>query len=347
MTALIHDLYSQAPPAQSRPEAANFPNQTYEMSEDRHLFQAPPQYPEPPKNMYYEVPKERPVNDRPPPIFPWELSQPKPTRVFAEDLTPTPSAPQTETTPSVTTDDDTTTETASPSTPTVKVSSPEPFTSFSRTNAWDDIPEIDRYISSLPQNRRANVQVLFNNISQPAQSSTSPINDPSITSPTAEKPLSQPQTDRRASVKITDFPTEIERPSLPVTPAPVRRPSFWGEERDSAGELPAAEGVPQNQNEWNPSAKLAELQRRQSEVLEKGPPSPPRPMPQRAMVGSTISEVPEGARIATLEEAKSLPTQPQPVPVFGTLNFGGGDASTPSSNAAMEQRSEEVAPTGS
>ena len=64
-------------------------------------------------------------------------------------------------------------------------------------------------------------------------------------------------------------------------------------------------------------------------------------------MGSTISEVPEGARIATLEEAKSLPTQPQPVPVFGTLNFGGGDASTPSSNAAMEQRSEEVAPTGS
>jgi hypothetical protein len=36
---------------------------------------------------------------------------------------------------------------------------------------------------------------------------------------------------------------------LPVTPAPVRRPSFWGDERDEEGELPAAEGVPA-QEEW-------------------------------------------------------------------------------------------------
>lgn len=316
------------------------------MSEDRHLFQAPARYPEPPSNLYYEVPKERPTNDRPPPIFPWELNQPKPTRVFVEDNTPTPSAPQTETTPSVTTDEDTATETASPSTPTVKVSSPEPFTSFSRTNAWDDIPEIDRYISSLPQNRRAKVQVLFDHSDQPAESSTTTNTtgtEPSITSPTLENPPSQLQSNRRASIKITDFPTEIERPSLPVTPAPVRRPSFWGEERDSAGELPAAEGVPQNQNEWDPTAKLAELQRRQSEVLEKGPTSPPRPMPQRQMVSSTIPEVPQGARMATPEEARALPTQPQPVPVFGTLNFAGGGA--PASDETLGAQQSAVAAT--
>jgi len=49
-------------------------------------------------------------------------------------------------------------------------------------------------------------------------------------------------------MKLTDFPTEFERPSLPVTPAP-RRPSFWGEERaDEEGELPTAEGVPKQQD---------------------------------------------------------------------------------------------------
>ena len=309
------------------------------MSEDRHLFQAPAKYPEPPKNMYYEVPKERTANDRPPPIFPWELNQSKASRVFAEDITATPSAIQTETAPSMTTDDDTATEISSPSTPIVKVSSPEPFNSFSRTNAWD-VPEIDRYISSLPQNRRAKVQVLFNNLSQSSDTSTTTTGDPSITTPTTEDPPPQFQSNRRASLKITDFPTEIERPSLPVTPAPVRRPSFWGEERDSAGELPAAEGVPQNQNEWDPASKLAELQKRQSEVLEKGPTSPPKPMPQRQMVGGTVPEVPEGARMATLEEAKALPTQPTPVPVFGTLNFAGGsggDTVSAGENTPLEQ----------
>lgn len=50
-------------------------------------------------------------------------------------------------------------------------------------------------------------------------------------------------------MRLTDFPTELERPSLPVTPAPIRRPSFWGEERDEQGELPAAEGVP-SQEDW-------------------------------------------------------------------------------------------------
>ena len=56
--------------------------------------------------------------------------------------------------------------------------------------------------------------------------------------------------------KLTDFPSEVERPSLPVTPAPIRRPSFWGDDAPESGEgdagashLPAAEGVPA-QTEW-------------------------------------------------------------------------------------------------
>lgn len=58
-----------------------------------------------------------------------------------------------------------------------------------------------------------------------------------------------PSPEKVPGMRLTDFPTELERPSLPVTPAPRRRPSFWGEERDEKGELPAAEGVPA-QEDW-------------------------------------------------------------------------------------------------
>jgi glycogenin glucosyltransferase len=54
---------------------------------------------------------------------------------------------------------------------------------------------------------------------------------------------------RRESLILTDFPSAFERPSLPVTPAPISRPSFWGGERDDTGDLPAAEGV-EDQSEW-------------------------------------------------------------------------------------------------
>lgn len=332
---------SNPPPSQSRPEAANFPNQTYEMSADRQLFHAPEKYPEPPKNMYYEVPKEQPASQRPKPIFPWETNQPKPTRVFADDPPPTPS----ETAPSIITDDDDTeTETVAPSTPTISVTSQEPLAGFSRSNAWDDMPEIDRYIANLPQNRCAKVQVLFDDAQGPTRSG-----DQSITSPTSEAPSQQH--DRRGSLKITDFPTEIERPSLPVTPAPVRRPSFWGEERDAAGELPAAEGVPE-QSQWNPTERLVELQRRQSQVLEKGPQSPSKAIPDRQMLGSaafvadeaipestrgapSIAEeptpgsvedntpVPASTRTASEGDAVALPTAPVPVPISAAPNLAG------------------------
>lgn len=136
--------------------------------------------------------------------------------------------------------------------------------------------------------RKAKIQVLHNTAT------------PQNRSPQPQKPNG-----RRQSLKLTDFPTAVERPSLPVTPAPIRRPSFWGEERDEQGNYPVAEGVPK-QEEWvrrfssypvpdfptaalspllhrtesgilvmrcqycgkqNPIAKLEELQRRQSEVL--------------------------------------------------------------------------------
>lgn len=56
---------------------------------------------------------------------------------------------------------------------------------------------------------------------------------------------------------MTDFPSEDDRPSLPVTPAPIRRPKFWGggapgiglEDEEDDERLPTAEGVP-GQSDW-------------------------------------------------------------------------------------------------
>jgi len=68
-------------------------------------------------------------------------------------------------------------------------------------------------------------------------------------------------------LKLTDFPSADDRPSLPVTPAPIRRPTFWGAERDGEGELPGAEGVPV-QSEWDPTTQLEQLRRNSLLELE-------------------------------------------------------------------------------
>ena len=275
------------------------------MSSDPHLFRAPEKYPEAPKDMYYQVPPNAPALERPKPIFPWEQHQPKPTRVFAEDIL----APPSEVTPSITTDNDTHDEdTITPTTPTIQVTA-EPFATYSRTNAWDEIPEIERYISNLPQNRRGKIQVLMDTTAAGESDSKPGETD------------SSPQR-RRPSMRLTDFPTEIERPSLPVTPAPVRRPSFWGQERDAAGELPGAEGVPE-QADWDPTAKLAELQRRQSEVLAQGPTSPARQIPDR--------KLPESAAQISISEESA----PPPTPVFGALNFAGSRSTRSGENEGV------------
>ncbi|KAI4123009.1 MAG: hypothetical protein LQ338_005496 [Usnochroma carphineum] len=301
------DPMHHPPPPNSKPEASNFPSQTYEMSTDRKLFQPPAEYPEPPKNMHYQVPPTPPSVERPKPIFPWEEKQAKPTRVFPDEPRPSSS----ESAPSITTDTSTQAETASPVTPTIQVTPSEPFT-FSRTNAWDEMPEIERYIANLPQNRRrAQLQVLLRKKSADTTGS-----EATLSSSTEVPPTDSPQ--RRPSLRLTDFPTEIERPSLPVTPAPVRRPSFWGQERDEAGDLPAAEGVP-DQSQWDPMAKLLELQRRQSEMLNAGPPSPRREIPDRALPESSTplpSEEPKTpSRVsapAQVEEAQAAHTPAAP-----------------------------------
>lgn len=197
------------------------------MSSDATPFQAPERYPDPPKDMYYEVPTA-PSYQKPARIFPWERNDaPRPTRVFAEDLMT--ERPRTSDSAATTSTDD---EKApvTPMTPAFHITPADPWQTFnSRVNAWDDIPEIERYIGHLQKSRKGNIQVL--------QGCGAGIDQ--VSSPGGQK----------HGLKLTDFPTELERPSLPVTPAPIRRPTFWGEERDGDGKLPVAEGVP-SQEDW-------------------------------------------------------------------------------------------------
>ncbi|KFX96331.1 hypothetical protein V490_03384 [Pseudogymnoascus sp. VKM F-3557] len=303
------DAARSAPPSGSRPEAANFPATQYSMSSDPTPYKAPERYPDPPKDMYYEVPKT-PTYQKPAPIFPWEKKDaPKPTRVFAEDedLQPTSLEP---------TDDGEATDQATSMASTVTTLPSDPWHSFSSTsrNAWDDIPEIERYIGALQKNRKGNIQVL--------QGYGVGIDEDGL--PGSGR--------RRASVRVTDFPSEIERPSLPVTPAPIRRPKFIGDDGDE-GELPVAEGVPA-QTEWDPAAQLEALARRQSEVLGKelgegAKEIPQRPLPfgsEGVVISSPVAS-PREARgeVADLQRRPSNPL-PGSLAAFEEPSYGGPGA---------------------
>jgi len=239
------DAQRQPPPADSRPEALNFPSQTYEMSQDPAPFVPPERYPSPPKNMWYEVPKQKPTQ-KPRPLFPWEVNQPKPTRIFTADLAE-PEAGESLSTPTGSSTTGQKAEPSTPSTPTIKVSPSDPWTTFTRTNAWDEVPEIERYVEGLQKHRRGKSQ--------------------------GSVGLSDEKAAKEHGLKLTDFPSVVERPSLPVTPAPIRRPKFWGGgpgtgDGDNEEELPVAYGVPP-QSDWDPSAQLQKLAKQQSEALLK------------------------------------------------------------------------------
>lgn len=218
------------------------------MSEDTTPFVPPVRYPSPPRNMWYEVPKEPPAppSQAPSEIFPWERNRPPPTRTWVGEP---PEPPPSEEAPawgepleessvigSITTDAKS--EPTTPTTPTLKSAPLDPWTSFTRVNAWDEVPEIERYVEGLQGPRRGK-----------SQGSTGRLGG------VRSFGAGDGGTFRFRGLKLTDFPTEAERPSLPVTPAPIRRPSFWSGgdtevvEGDEPRQLPEAEGVPA-QSEW-------------------------------------------------------------------------------------------------
>ncbi|KAK2133629.1 hypothetical protein NOF04DRAFT_1175243 [Fusarium oxysporum II5] len=311
------DFARHPPPADSKPEAMNFPSTHYEMSRDTAPFIPPERYPSPPKNMWYEVPKEKPApRSKPAPeIFPWERNRPRPTRSFIGE--PEPPAPEPEPTPGESGSDPSTGSTtqlsvktegltepsevttsgsgakneSNASTPIVQITPSDPWTSYTRTNAWDEVPEIERYVDRLHGGHRR------------GKSSTSTIGR--VKSPSTGAWRDDRSNFKNRGLKLTDFPSATERPSLPVTPAPIQRHSFWagddGEHEDEAAKkLPEAEGVP-TQSDWDPLAQLQKLAKQQSDALLK-------------KLGGEEDEGREGV-------SREIPTR--------ALPFGSGDAKSP------------------
>ncbi|KAL3607102.1 glycogenin glucosyltransferase [Fusarium poae] len=268
---MMHDWDAQRypPPSGSKPEAMNFPLTHYEMSRDTAPFVPPQRYPSPPKNMWYEVPKERPGSrsKAAPEIFPWERNQPRPTRTFAGEPEPEPEPSPEESgtqlsvkTESLTESGSETKNQSSTSTPTVQVTPSNPWTSYTRTNAWDEVPAIERYVDRLHGggHRRG-------------KSSTSSTGH--VKSPTTGAWQDDQNSSKLRGLKLTDFPSAVERPSLPVTPAPVHRNTFFADddaenEDETTKKLPEAEGVP-TQSDWDPIEQLQKLAKQQSDVLLK------------------------------------------------------------------------------
>lgn len=138
-----------------------------------------------------------------------------------------------------------------PSTPTIKIVPSDPWASFTRVNAWDDDPAIEKYIDAMPLYRRHRSQ---GSIAAEKEALDQSAGDDGAAR--SQKDTSAGAEWRRRGSKLTDFPTAVDRPSLPVTPAPIRRPKFWGagdpapgDEDEDDDSLPAADGVPK-QSEW-------------------------------------------------------------------------------------------------
>ena len=117
----------------------------------------------------------------------------------------------------------------------VPTPSDEPWHSYFRaSNVWDTMPGINQYVRAVKDSQER--------ISRQPQFDFD-------TMKTAEEEQEGDDDQKFASLVLTDFPSEIERPSLPVTPVPIHRPAFWSDEREASIELPSAEGVP-SQAEW-------------------------------------------------------------------------------------------------
>lgn len=198
--------------------------------------------------MWYEVPKAPPTpKQKPNPIFPWERERdaPRPTRIFVDDL-PEPATPTTPTLMLTPTRDEGDSRSTTPTPQELVQEDPMRQEPFAPTmNAWDNVQGIERYVRAVlgAQNKASRMQPMSpTHPMSPTAAATQALEG--IISPQAERPADRL---RKESLILTDFPTAIERPSLPVTPAPIRRGNFWGEEKEP--NIQGAEGVP-DQTDW-------------------------------------------------------------------------------------------------
>ncbi|KXT14670.1 hypothetical protein AC579_6400 [Pseudocercospora musae] len=285
------DATRGAPPIDARPEAADFPTTTYEFNTNPAPFRPPPSYPEPPKDMYYQVPPP-PSQSAPKPIFPWEEREnSRPTRRFIEDEAPPPPPELEPEAPCVDELEVSTDKNIEPVTPTIKVTD-DPWISFAQQkNAWDEVNGINDYVRALTafQKNRGKVQVVQENVPSIGVPTTADVPKPEDLIEKVEQAR-----ERRESLILTDFPTADDRPSLPVTPAPRRRSTFWGDEgRDDEADLPPAEGVP-DQADWDPNVQLENLRR--SSLIGPGDLKLPggKRLPKRTMPPTAVP-IPEHA----------------------------------------------------
>ncbi|KAJ6144434.1 hypothetical protein N7470_008329 [Penicillium chermesinum] len=244
------DASREPPPLHSKPEGISLDQKTYTMSQDTNLFQPPNFIPDAPKNMYYKVPENRPEPEKATKIFPWETHAPQPTRVFAEEQ-PTPALPPDYTT--IVQSDEVEEPVLEPQTPPTRAlfePSAKSWEDYSRSNAWDEDPDIQRYIETVQQARRGKTQVV-SGAAQPSSSASNSTSGSYFSSTT------------------TGSSTETHRPSTIITDFPHGNRETYDDENDASTVtgLPPAEGVP-SQADWNPLTQLEELRRLQSEVLD-------------------------------------------------------------------------------
>ncbi|KAI1004306.1 hypothetical protein K3495_g3908 [Podosphaera aphanis] len=237
------DASKEPPPILSKPEASNFPVVQYTMSSDPTPYKAPDRYPDPPRDMWYEVPKT-PTNQKLSPIFPWEYDSQQPSRVFPEDYEDNFTLPLIQNTYPELTERPQDVEDSVLSSPQKPIFS-NPWQSFTLTNAWDDVPEIEQYVGKITERRKEKSNGSLENVKALA--------------------FTPDRSTADQNSKLINFTHQATRSSLPVSSAPNRRPEFWvGECFEN--QLPSAEGVP-SQEEWDPITQLDQLTHQQSRSL--------------------------------------------------------------------------------
>ncbi|KAF3158660.1 glycogenin glucosyltransferase [Orbilia oligospora] len=256
-----------SPPPNSRPEASNWPTQIYEnewdqAKQDTGLF-VPPRVASPPTDLLnFEVPPKPQPSPRPSPIFPWEHGNTTPaTRVFAGEGSPSPTLPLA--LPG-SVDDEFETEEAAGG---YSARGMAGWDSYSRTNAWDSIPSIERYVASFQQSTQPRRTVRKGDVTPNPQIRGA---DERILRTDGE------HFDDETTIMTTTITstTGLLPPEISVTPTPFKSlRGYRSHAMDDETKFPSAQGIPDQQH-WDPMKSLAELRNAPGELLNRSPPSP-------------------------------------------------------------------------